>query len=376
MNKEIPEVLKDAIFTDDKSMVEVEYTLSGYGGAKTWISVERALLGEAHGRWKIVRRLQRYDNKMMTAEIPPDSLTRGNLFSNGTYETKGVKKKKVAWVQDLVIRGGAEISNELVIRTGIECGFNIKRVFQTVSCSIIEDLLGQCDLIVLNNIWAFSDEQMRVIKMFIQKKPYVKYEHDHRELGRLEFSKGLFSNSKLNVFLSPAHLNNYQEKLGIDGICLPLAIDVDLFKPVQGVERKSNTALICNVRHLRTWLNLQKYVDEHPEILFTVMLNGETKVVGDNVTTRPMIPYEEMPKLYSGFEYLVHIMDGWGAGERVFFEGMLCGCNVISNKRVGHTSWNEQESMGWVVDFKDVNGLREWLKKAPYQFWKAIDQRI
>jgi hypothetical protein len=374
--KEIPEALKDAVFTDDRSMVEVEYTLPGYGGAKSWVSVERALTGEAHGRWKIMRKPKQYDDKMMTAGSPPDSLTRDDLFSNGTYETKGVKKKRIAWVQDLVIRGGAEISNELVIKTGIECGFKIRSVVQSASCLLMESIFGECDFIVLNNIWAFTSEQMRLIGKSVRDKPYIKYEHDHRELGRPEFSKELFLNSKLNVFLSPVHLKNYSERLGIDGVCLPLAIDVDFFSPARDVERRPGTALICNVRHLRTWDDLQKYVNEHPEVHFTVMANGAIKVKGDNVVTRPMIPYEGMPKLYSEFEYLVHIMDGWGAGERVFFEGMLCGCKVVSNRKVGHTSWSGQESVGWIVDFKDTDGLREWLRRAPYQFWKEVDKRI
>jgi hypothetical protein len=91
-------------------------------------------------------------------------------------------------------------------------------------------------------------------------------------------------------------------------------------------------------------------------------------VQGPNVRVRSPIPYEEMPKLYSEFEYVVHLLDGLGAGERVMFEGALCGCKIVSDERSGHMSWNK--------DLTDLEGLREWLQVAPYQFWKHISSII
>lgn len=326
-----------------------------------------AELGEKMGKWKIVG--------------PANSAGQTNVYSEeqrqifrldevNKSKTKGVKKRRVAWVQDNFILGGAELSSRLVVEAGIDCGYLIDLLTPSEDSSIMETILTQSDLIVIGNFWGFSEDQTHVVlkSIYSDRKPYIKYEHDHRELDRLEFARRLFQNSRLNIFLSPIHLKNHRDALGCEGIAFPLAIDVDLFKPVEGIERKPNTALVSNVRHLRTWNNLQKYVDEHPEISFTIILNGQTHIAGDNVTSRPMLPYEEMPKLYSEFEYLVHLMDGWGAGERVVFEAALCGCKVVANEMVGHMSWGK--------NLNDVDDLRDWLTLAPYAFWKEVERRV
>lgn len=371
MNKE--EVKRIYMATDDGSMVKVEYLeealRKGYGSSGFY-DLEKALIGEAKGKWKILRRgpSQEYGDKMMRPSGPaPWDL------GEGTYTAKGIKKKTVAWVQDFSIRGGAEISNELVIKVGVDCGFSISIV--TPKVVSLRSELEKVDLVIFNNIWAFDPSQMKVIDEFVSQgiKPYVKYEHDHRELGRLEFSRKLFTNSILNVFLSPIHLENHRQVLGCEGICLPLAIDVDFFHLIPSVERKTNTALICNVRNFKSWKNLQAYVTAHPEIAFTVLSNGGVPVNGDNVKISPMVLYEKMPEVYSAYQYLVHLLDGWGANERVVWEASLCGCQVVANKMVGALSWGNE---GFNVNLTNGTVVREWLEKAPYLFWREIDNRM
>jgi len=361
------------VSTDDGSMVKVEYLeqalRKGYGPSGFY-DLEKALMGEARGKWKILRRgpSQEYGDKMMR----PDGKAPWDL-GEGTYATKGVKKKMVAWVQDSSIRGGAEISNELVIKVGIDCGFSIL-VITPKAMSLRSDLEGS-DLAIFNNIWAFNPSQMKIIDEFVSRgmRPYVKYEHDHRELNRPEFSKKLFANSILNVFLSPIHLENYRQVLGCGGICLPLAIDVDLFHLIPSVERKADSALVCNVRNFKSWKNLQAYISDHPEIAFTVLSNGGAPVYGDNVRISPMVPYEKMPEVYSAYQYLVHLLDGWGANERVIWEAALCGCEIVMNKMVGARSWGNE---GFNVNLTSGVVIREWLEKAPYLFWREIDDRM
>ena len=319
-----------------------------------------AELGEKLGKWKITGPEQ---NRI---PLNAQTLTQPHQES----KTKGVRKQKVAWIQDNFIVGGAELSSKLVIEVGIDCGYSIDLIIPSTDSSVVESILSQSDFIVISNFWGFSGERIHAIlrSIYSDRKLYIKYEHDHRELDRLEFSRKLFQNSRLNVFLSPIHLKNHQEALGCEGIVLPLAIDVDLFKPVEEVKRKEGTAVICNMRNFKKWNNLQKYINDHQEIQFTVMAKGNPQVQGSNVTAREMIPYNKMPELYSEFEYLVHILDGWGAGERVIFEGALCGCKVVANEKVGHMSWGK--------DLTNVDDLRDWLTLAPYAFWKEVERRV
>jgi len=373
MTRNSEEVKRTYVTTDDGSMVKVEYLeealRKGYGSGGFY-DLEKALIGEAKGKWKILRRKpgQEYGDKMMR----PSGPALWDL-GEGTYATKGVKKKMVAWVQDSSIHGGAEISNELVIKVGVDCGFSISVI--TPKVVDLESEFEKADLVIFNNIWAFNPLQMKAIDKFVSRgmRPYVKYEHDHRELGRLEFSRRLFANSILNVFLSPIHLDNHRQVLGCNGICLPLAIDVDLFHLIPSVERKANTALICNVRNFKSWKNLQAYISDHPEIAFTVLSNGGAPVSGGNVKVYPMVPYEKMSEIYSTHQYLVHILDGWGANERVVWEASLCGCPIVANKMVGALSWGKE---GFNVNLTNGTVVREWLEKAPYLFWREIDDRM
>jgi hypothetical protein len=274
-------------------------------------------------------------------------------------------KTRIAWVQDNAIdwRGGAEFSARQVMAVGERCGFHIEMV---TPAGFSEVALANADLIVLNNLWRFSGEQMRTILavLFERRVPYVKYEHDHRELTRPEFSRRLFEHASANVFLSPAHRDNHVEGIGARGECFPLAIDVDAYRPVPGVPRVPGTALVCNVRAIKTWDRLNSYIAEHPEIQFAVLASTDV-VRGKNVKTIPPVLPEKMPGLYSAHEFLVHLPDAWCAGERVVLEAALCGCKIVANERVGHASW------GW--DLTDTDALRERLTNAPYDFWRLID---
>ena len=355
---------RDNPMVNNANRVMVEYLeqvlIRSYGRYGTY-SKKDAELGEKLGKWKIVSPEQdKISNRTLSSE-------QALVHSYQESRTKGVRKQKVAWVQDNFIVGGAELSSKLVIEVGVDCGYSIDLITPSMDLSVIEIILSQSDFIVIGNFWGFSVERAHAVlkSIYSDRKPYVKYEHDHRELDRLEFSRRLFQNSKLNVFLSPVHLKNYQKALGCEGVALPLAIDVDLFKPVEGVKRNENTAVVCNVRNFKHWANLQKYVDDHPEIKFTVMA-VDPVVCGANVVAHEKISYEKMPEFYSGFEYVVHVLDGWGAGERVIFEGALCGCKIVANERVGH--------MSWAKDLANVDDLRDWLTLAPYSFWKRVGE--
>jgi len=275
-----------------------------------------------------------------------------------------VTKRRVAWVQDMVKRGGAEISNELVIKVGIDCGNEIILVINFMDASEIRRILRESDLIIVNNIFHFSKEQMDEIKKILfTGKPYVKYDHDFRELMRPEFGKELLGRSVLNVFISPLHRDEYRRELGVDGICLPLAIDVDFFKPVPGVERKEKSVLA-----VRDGADIQWFIDENPDFRFTILSDRRIDLSGDKLKVIQEPPYEKMPEVYSEHEYFLYCRKDLGTGARVVFEAALCGCKVIMNEKVGHKSWG--------FNFEDVDGLRAILRKAPYEFWREIDRAI
>jgi hypothetical protein len=361
---------------DRPIVVKVELldpALKEHYGPTMSMSREHAVLGEEKGKWKIIRE-QTYDTRVMEPSRPGGSLTYEDMFKRHPSTRRG-KKKKVAWVQDLSRMGGAELSNREVVRIGMDCGFDISVLTPKNDRAHLSKILSSTDIIILNNIFEFSPSHMNAMlkAIYMDKVPYIKYEHDHRELSRPEFSKKLFLGSVLNVFLSPAHRENYRQVLGCDGACFPLAIDVDLFHLIPSIERKANTALICNVRNFKTWNNLQAYITAHPEIAFTILSDKGVPVHGNNVKVSSFVPYEKMPEVYSAHQYLVHILDGWGANERVVWEAALCGCEVVTNKMVGARSWGTE---GFNVNLTNGKVIRDWLEKAPFLFWREVDDQM
>lgn len=272
---------------------------------------------------------------------------------------------RVAWVQDNSRpHGGAETSNRCVVAAGERLGFDIVGITpENFHLRVLEE----CDVVIVNNFFQFKPEQVRVVLHTIwdNRKPYVKYEHDSRELGRAGFAKRLFNESILNVFLSPHHYNNHRTHLGCDGVALPLAIDVDMFRPVPNTKRDMRKALIVGGwrKGGKTAGSLGKYIQQRQELNY-VSVGFEFP----RTTCIPHVTLKEMPALYSSAGWLIHLPDIVCAGERVFFEAALCGCQVVANNNVGHLSWR------W--DLSDVEGLRTWLRQAPYDFWKAVHSAV
>jgi len=353
-------------------------------GPRQYYGWETALRGERMGKWILVRKQDfsspnsKYNpvlSRSFSGDIFSKMLPDWRRYSWKERKWVGVASEvneaRVAWVQDFLKVGGAELSCETAVRVGRALGFGVDVITGETPVEIFDKILKSARLAVINNIIGLSTPHHKVLIEHIWDKnlPYIKWEHDHRELLRPYFSRKLFHLSRMNVFLSPLHLENHMQKLSIEGVALPLAIDPDQYQADSSVERKPNTALVCNVRNFKTWNNLQKFIRDHADWEFWILSgNGSLPVEGGNVRRIPKVPPNEMPKLYSQVEYVVHLLDGYGAGERVVIEGALCGAKIITNERVGHASW------GW--EWNDRDFLSSQLIQALRDFWKIVEREI
>ena len=261
--------------------------------------------------------------------------------------------KNIAYLHDtpLTYIGGAEITTKRMIKRGREFGYNIRLFDNTTPVDQLYGLYGY-DLIILSNIWRFSDVAMSIIMKAIRNVPYIKYEHDHDGLGekalgkwpKANYAEKIYGNAVLNVFVSPAHRDDYRD-LG-DGICIPELIDDAMFKPVPGVKRKPKSALI-GIPGKWGQGDVADYIKENPGLKVDVLDRR--------------VPHAEMPALYSQYEYFVHFPQRKWPCDRVIFESALCGCKVVANGTV--------EALSWDRDLTDQDGLRTWLQEVPGQFW-------
>lgn len=272
--------------------------------------------------------------------------------------------KRILWVQDRSKLGGAELSNDTVVAVGERLGFDIIGVcpgyfpghlFATANCAI------------LNNLFQFSGEQLRrlLALCFEDRLPFIKYDHDYRELGRLNIARSLFQRARLAVFISPRHHAQFVEALGpvTSHVILPLAVDVDTFTPGKA-DRPENSALIPTPQ--KCGADLRKFMETvGKDYAYTIVGNSHGLSIpsGVKASGAPEQSQEGMRDLYRRHHFVVHLPEKPWAGERVVLEASLCDATVVMNDNVGHKSWERFPS-------------RTDIALAPYQFWKAVDSCI
>lgn len=293
----------------------------------------------------------------------------------------------VAWVHDTERYGGAELSNQTVIEVGRRLGFEIYECFPA---TFDKQKLVEADLLIINNFFFFEAEQYHFILdlLFEYKRPYVKYEHDHREVygdrARPKLARLLFGRSFLNIFISPFQAENHRKKIGdlIDPYyLLPPAIDTEKFELMPEIERIPRKVINMTGRlyhskglqHIAAfaktkshWWKFEVYtknVDEVREYF------GGAKV--NNVKVFPPVEHDKLPEIYNSAEFTIHLPQAFEACGRTIAEGVLCGCSPIYNENVGIKSF-KYFHLGDKKEFK-YDKFKEIVRIGPYMFWKAVD---
>ena len=288
-----------------------------------------------------------YGAKCMRASTPDKIVSAFKECYNG---------KNIAYLHDTSLEfiGGAEITTKGMVKAGLNLGYNVRVFDNSTPMEELKEISGY-DLIILSNIWRFSDEAMAIIMDAIRHVPFVKYDHDHdsleaKALGKwpkAEYAAKIFKKSALNIFVSPAHQADYKGMA--TGICIPELIDVAMFKPVPGVERQPESVLVVVPGKWDSEV-LKRYIKAHPQLKVDVL---DKKV-----------PHDQMPALYSQYEYIAHFPQRKWPCDRVIYEAALCGCKVEAGDIV--------EAVSWDKDLGDAKALRSWLSAVPGQFWGEV----
>ena len=289
---------------------------------------------------------------------------------------------RIAFFQDLNPmdhQGGAEQNDREMIRKGFERHHNIQIITpQNYNLISIED----SQLVIFSNCINFPKE---IIKEVCSKFPYIFFHHDyiffkwrlfyHAKEGDYsgcdrDFWLHIFKNAKLNIWLSSLHreayLVSFPELKECKYTLIPSAIDVNIWKPVEGIERKKGTILGINVLELfKGRYIINKYVEEHPELQFTFVGNA-SHLEKPNCTYIPYVKNKDLPKLYSQHEFMIHLPSNTEPFCRTVCEAILCGCKIITNANTGAFSYD------WMKK-GDVKEIREKLKFSSLIFWEEIE---
>jgi glycosyltransferase involved in cell wall biosynthesis len=98
------------------------------------------------------------------------------------------------------------------------------------------------------------------------------------------------------------------------------------------------------------------------------------------------VPYDLVPNIISGVQYLIHLPDWPEPQGRNITEGLLMGCQIIGNRRIGaftldcykdcvhieeqsHPDYPRDIMVAWVTN---MELLRERIYDAPYKYWRDI----
>ena len=275
----------------------------------------------------------------------------------------------IIWVADFTTKdrpGGAQETNNLMVIHGRKMWHNIKYMTPD-DFSTLE--LERADLVIVNNILKFHPSHR---KWIIENVPYVKYDHDHNTAKSIVNFPKLFLSAKLNIFLSPLHLQEVSKivKYKIPNAkVVPSPINTDLFKITNKDKIKDSVFMCGNLAPFKGIKNVISYLKKHKEKSLFIAGWNEDKakelISMKNVTFLGFIEHKKLPEVYNRYESFIHLTSSEEACGRTVLEAYLCGCRLIVNERVGVMSYK------W--DWKNYDEIKEKVNSQK-QFWKLIEK--
>ena len=261
-------------------------------------------------------------------------------------------------------KGGAQRSNEIIIKKGIELGYDIT-VFNYDSD--LDLLTQEYDHVISSNLERISNLYPNVIAWLASLQNHSRLEHDKCSYLHPEQRKAIFSNCINTFFLSEYHQHLFESNYGsffrnIRIVADP--IDVDLFQN----RNKTREDKILNVgfmHHLKGTEGFFNYVISNPDTEFIVAGWGSASFEHlaktlPNVNFLGTVDYSAMPDLYNKYTKLFYVPFIEEPFCRSVAEARLCGMEIITNDNIG--SVHELNRLG-------EDRFRLECKNASQNFW-------
>ena len=297
----------------------------------------------------------------------------------------------IAWIMDYnpfsMEGSGAELSEKAVIEEGIKKGYEIDLVLPNMAAM---NEAFKSDLVIIGNASRFSREYLAKIS---ETTVYVMYLHDmfpvcsyraffpdlekcKTTCPNLPFTKKLLLNSSLNIFLSPLHYKVWCRvlpELKEDPYYLHVSpVDTNLFKPIKGVQRTSNSIIGVNALYnFKGKENILKYAIKNPNLTFSFYggTDDPKLKLPQNCFFVGGVPQGQMLSIYNQAEAMISLPNGVLACERCIIEGKLCGVpKIILNKLVGVSSYKQFK---WGRE-----DFAKWIEGSKKRFWEAIEKEV
>ena len=287
---------------------------------------------------------------------------------------------KVLFISDYSssMPGGAQMSNQHVIKEGRSLGYDITE-YNHDSSKLL--LLSNYDAVISSNLDYMSrmDNFKFIFDKIVEHPFHIRYEHDSCSYLHPELRRILFESTKLNLFLSDFHLYFFQEIYGDyfkNNEIVYDPINTEIFQPTE--QEKEYDYLYCGYGHvlkgLENFINFAK-TNTDKKFAFVGWFSNQPESSGlgqellkvDNIKVLEKAEPSEVPNLLRKTEYIYHDPIVNEPFCRMVAEALLCGCKLKgARNKIG--SYLEYQKYGEEL-------FREKCKNAPKLFWEKINEK-
>jgi glycosyltransferase involved in cell wall biosynthesis len=174
-------------------------------------------------------------------------------------------------------------------------------------------------------------------------------------------ARDLYRRSLANVFVSPLHHRVIAGLVGDDAIPNPVIarpfLDPTLFYD-RRQPRDIDYLYVGVIAKYKGYENLKRRFANENIVLIGKNATGE-KLIGRHI---PHVPHEQLPLYYSRAKHFVHLPEWPEPQGRCVVEAALCGCKLVTNEKVGATTFD--------FDITDPQIIAD----APDHFWREIER--
>jgi glycosyltransferase involved in cell wall biosynthesis len=267
--------------------------------------------------------------------------------------------------------GGSQVSNDLIIKKGIELGHNI--TLHNYDSSPL-NLISRYDLVISSNLEAINQTSKYLIDFILNHENHVRLEHDSCSYLDDELRKKIFTSSKINFFLSEFHASFFKSNYGdyfnnIEIVYDP--IDTSLF--YEDGSEKIYDIVYCGFIHpLKGSDNLIEFCKKNPNRNIDIFGWTQDQNIFNqlspltNVKIHDKVSHSEISNIFKKSKYVYHSPVVNEPFCRMIAEALLCGCQFIG----------DQSKIGSLKEFLNKGSLvfKENCQNASQLFWQKIEQ--
>ena len=283
---------------------------------------------------------------------------------------------KVIFISDFGIHqnsGGAQVSNDIIIKQGESRGHSIK--LHNYDSSPI-DFLESYDVLISSNLEQIYKISPEKLKFILDHKKHFRLEHDSCFYFGNDDRQKVFGSTVINFFLSEFHVNYFRESYGdifhnVSIIHDP--IDTDLF--YSDDSPKQYDIVYCGYLHqLKGLENLVKFSIQNRDRQIDVFGWGDFDCESffknySNINFHHRLAHKEVANVFRSAKSIFHSPIVNEPFCRMVGEALLCGVEeVLGNP----------EKIGSFLEYKRLGAdtFKSECSKASITFWDKIESSL